>query len=54
MYPLKKNLENRIIAGVCSGIANFFDISPFTVRLIFILTGAVPIYFILALLLPTE
>lgn len=44
--PLYRNTDNRRIAGVCSGIADYLDVSPFIVRLVtflslFILGGAV-------------
>jgi phage shock protein C len=32
---LYRSRNNRMIAGVCSGLANFFGIDPTVVRLIF-------------------
>ena len=50
-----------ILLGVCKGLAEYFDVSVFGLRLvtvlIFIFTGFMPIvliYFVLALLLPAE
>jgi phage shock protein C len=34
---LYRSVEDRMIAGVCAGIADFFDIDPTIVRLIFVL-----------------
>lgn len=51
--------NDRIIAGVCSGIANYFSIDPVIVRLVFVLAffaGGLPliIYPILWLIMPEE
>lgn len=54
MMGLRKDPSNGMLADVCSGIANFFDISPLAIRLIFIVTGAIFVYLILALLLPVD
>ncbi len=32
-----KNKQGKVIAGVCSGIANYFNIDPIAVRLVFVL-----------------
>lgn len=37
MKKLYRNSENAMIAGVCSGIADYFGIDPILVRLIFVL-----------------
>ena len=34
---MKRNIKNKIIAGVCSGIADHFDIDALWVRLAFLL-----------------
>jgi phage shock protein C len=56
----KKGLtrQNGVVLGVCGGLAARFGISPFIVRLIFLLLllpgglpGLVP-YFLLALIMP--
>lgn len=51
--------DDRIIAGVCSGLGRRFDISPNVIRLIFIaflfLPGSSVIaYLVLWLLIPSE
>lgn len=57
---LKRNLNDKVIAGVCSGIAKEMDIDPTIVRLLFILalflTVGLPvlIYIIMWVLTPTE
>ena len=34
---LYRSVEDRMVGGVCAGIADFFDIDPTIVRLIFVL-----------------
>ena len=34
---LYRNTENKMLAGVCSGIADYFDIDPTLVRLGFVI-----------------
>ena len=34
---LYRNTENKMLAGVCSGIADYFDIDPTLVRLAWVL-----------------
>lgn len=34
---LYRSVEDRMIAGVCAGIADYFDVDPTLVRLIFVL-----------------
>ena len=57
---LKRDLDNKIIAGVCAGIANEMNMDPIIVRLVFVLaaffTVGLPIiiYVIMWLLMPTE
>ena len=36
---LYRNTENKMLAGVCSGIADYFDIDPTLVRLGWVLFG---------------
>ncbi len=43
--PLRRSRHNRIIAGVCGGLAEFFGISAFWFRLAFVIAlipGGVP------------
>ena len=50
MKRLYRNKKEYKIAGVCSGIGDYFEIDPIIVRLIFLLTfflGAGPIVYII-------
>jgi phage shock protein C len=54
---LQRSRDNRIIAGVCGGIAEYFGWSPSTVRLLFLASLLLPgtqviIYLILWLVMP--
>ena len=56
---LKKSSTNKMVAGVCGGIANYFDLDPTLVRVGYILlsilsTGfqGVLAYIILAFVMP--
>jgi phage shock protein C len=57
---LRRSKSNRIIAGVCGGLAEFFGISSFWFRLALIIAfipGGVPgllIYLILWMVIPGE
>jgi phage shock protein PspC (stress-responsive transcriptional regulator) len=57
---LRRSRENRVIAGVCGGLADFFGISAFWFRLAMIITfipGGVPgllIYLLLWIIIPGE
>jgi phage shock protein PspC (stress-responsive transcriptional regulator) len=51
--------RNRVIAGVCSGLARRFGMSPNTVRVLFVLSCLLPgpqflIYIALWVLVPNE
>ncbi|MGE6261143.1 PspC domain-containing protein [Heyndrickxia sporothermodurans] len=51
--PLRKSSIDKSLCGVCGGIGEFFGISSFSVRLLFIITpGSLLIYIILANTLP--
>ncbi|GAA1955024.1 PspC domain-containing protein [Kitasatospora viridis] len=59
MRTLARPRHNRLIAGVCAGVAERFGLTPWTVRLIFVLSCLLPgpqvlIYLGLWLLLPQE
>lgn len=47
---LRKSSTDKALAGICGGIAEFFGISSFIVRLIFLLTLSVSfwVYIVLA------
>ena len=54
---LYRNTENKMLAGVCSGIADYFDIDPTLVRLgwvLFSLLGGSGLlaYLIAAIIIP--
>jgi len=57
---LRRSRYNRIIAGVCGGLGDFFGISSFWFRLAFLLAlipGGVPgilIYLIMWIIIPVE
>ncbi|GAA4249009.1 PspC domain-containing protein [Dactylosporangium darangshiense] len=59
MSSLVRPRDNRWIAGVCSGLARRFGISPNVMRLIFVLSCLLPgpqfvIYIVLWILMPDE
>jgi phage shock protein C len=57
---LRRSRTNRMIAGVCGGLGEFFGVDPFWVRLGFLIAlipGGVPgivAYLILWLVIPSE
>ncbi|MDD3041893.1 MAG: PspC domain-containing protein [Methanosarcinaceae archaeon] len=57
---LYRSKKNRMIAGVCGGIAEYFDIDPTIVRLLWVLfvflgVGAgIPAYIIAWVIIPEE
>ncbi len=57
LYKLK---DQKMIAGVCGGIAEYFAVDPTIVRLLFVLlllaakVGAVIAYIVIALILPEK
>ena len=57
---LRRSRNNRMVAGVCGGLAEFFGISSFWFRLAMIIAfipGGVPgllIYFLLWIMIPSE
>ena len=56
---LYRSETNRVIAGVCGGLGNFFNVDATLVRLIFILItlfggGGVILYIILWLIIPNQ
>ena len=59
MPMLTRPRNGRIIAGVCAGIARRFGISPFLVRLLFLLSLLLPgpqilIYLAMWIIVPSE
>lgn len=57
---LRRSKHNRIVAGVCGGLAEFFGISSFWFRLAFLialLPGGVPgilLYLLIMVIVPGE
>ncbi len=57
---LRRSRRNRIIAGVCGGLAEFFGISSFWFRLAFLIAlipGGVPgilIYLLMWIIIPSS
>jgi phage shock protein C len=58
--PLRRSRRNRVFLGVCGGLADFFGINAFWIRLAFLIAlipGGVPgllLYLILWLIIPLE
>jgi len=50
--------SHRMIAGVCSGIAEYFDTDPTLIRVLFVLFGlagaGILFYIILAIIIPQK
>jgi phage shock protein C len=59
-HMLRRSKRNRVVAGVCGGLANFFGISAFWFRLAFFLMflpGGIPgisIYILFWIIIPSE
>ncbi|MCC5889964.1 MAG: PspC domain-containing protein [Alkalibacterium sp.] len=53
---LTRSSTDRVLAGVCGGIAEFFGISSLAVRVLFVILGPVDflLYIILAIIMPKE
>lgn len=57
---LRRSRSKRILAGVCGGLGDFFDISPIWFRLAFLIAlipGGVPgllAYFLMWIIIPSE
>ncbi len=57
---LRRSRDNRVVAGVCGGLAEFFGISTFWFRLAFLLAlvpGGVPgilVYLLMVMIVPNE
>lgn len=55
---LYRNTQNKMIAGVCSGIAEYVNIDPTIVRLIWALIGlsgaGIVAYLVCALIIPEK
>jgi phage shock protein C len=57
---LYRSLDERMLAGVCGGIADYLNIDPTIVRLIFVALGFTSIgtwlliYLVMAIIMPEE
>jgi phage shock protein PspC (stress-responsive transcriptional regulator) len=56
---LRRSVDDRVIAGVCGGLANYFDIDPVVVRVVFALLlvfagGGLLAYLVLWIVMPEE
>ena len=57
---LTRSLTDRMLAGICAGLANYLGMDPTVIRLIFVLLffvtgpGILLAYFIMALVVPNE
>lgn len=52
---LYRSCKNRVVAGVCGGIAEQLNIDPLTVRFIWIISGiGFPVYFMLWLIISED
>ena len=58
---LRRSRSDKIIGGVCGGLADFFDLSPTNVRILYVVGSAISVafpgiivYLILWLLIPRE
>ncbi len=57
---LRRSRNNRVVAGVCGGLAEFFGVSTFWFRLAFLLAlipGGVPgilVYLLMVMIVPSE
>ncbi|MFZ4398408.1 MAG: PspC domain-containing protein [Bacteroidales bacterium] len=55
---LLRSRTNRVISGVCGGVADYFVIDPVIVRILFVLTAIFGagfiIYLVLLIMMPEE
>jgi len=58
--PLRRSRQNRIVAGICSGLGEFFGLNPIWFRLAFLI-AAIPggvlgigLYLIMWIIIPSE
>ncbi len=45
MKQLKRSNTNRMIAGVCGGLAEYFNMDPTVVRILYILVSIISVAF---------
>lgn len=51
---LTKSSYDKVFAGICGGIAEYFGWNPTLVRIAFVLTGAFTLYLILYFIMPDD
>lgn len=55
---LTRSASNRVLAGICGGLGNYFDIDPIVFRIIFIVLGlsggGIIAYIIMMFVIPSE
>ena len=57
---LTRSLNDRMLAGICSGLADYMEMDPTVIRLIFVLLffvtgpGVLLAYLIMAIVIPNE
>lgn len=56
---LQRDMQNRVLGGVCSGLANYFDIDAALVRVLFVLalmafSAGFWVYIVLWLIMPAK
>ena len=56
---LSRPRDGRVVAGVCAGLADRYGMSPFVVRLLFVLSCLLPgpqfvIYLVLWMIMPSR
>lgn len=45
MKQLRRSRRNRMIGGVCGGIAEYFDMDPTLVRLLYVIASVISVAF---------
>jgi len=45
MKKLRRSKKNRMLAGVCGGMAEYFDLDPSIVRIVYVLVSILSIAF---------
>lgn len=56
---LRRSTDDKVIAGVCSGIADFFDLDTTLVRVVFAVLAvfggmSIPVYLVMWLVVPAS
>ena len=51
---LRRSTSDRVIAGVCGGLAEHFGLNATVIRVAFILCSGLPLYVLLWIIIPQE